>query len=310
MPPKGHNGGVTMPESQPQEAPLDHRWLAEMIEHALTEDLGGNPGRDVTTQATIAADAVVTGELVAREAGILAGVDVLDEILRQVALRWGLQVPKVKVHCADGDSVRPGDVIAEVAGPGHVILTAERTLLNFMSHASGIATHTRLWADALAGTEARVLDTRKTTPMLRELEKYAVRCGGGVNKRRGLYDVALIKDNHVVAAGGVAEAIVAVKTRFPDVGVQVEVERLAQAHEAIDAGARFLMLDNMSESAMIEVVREVRAREGEVGKVELEATGGLTLDRASAVAATGVDYLSVGALTHSSPALDLALDLH
>jgi nicotinate-nucleotide pyrophosphorylase (carboxylating) len=264
----------------------------------------------VTTQATIAADAVVTGELVAREAGVLAGIDVLDEVLRQVAKRWGLPVPTVKVLVADGSPVRPGDVIAEVAGPGHVILSAERTLLNLMSHASGIATHTRMWADALAGTEARVLDTRKTTPMLRELEKYAVRCGGGVNKRMGMFDVALIKDNHVVATGGVAEAILAVKARFPDVGIQVEVERLAQAHEAIDAGARFLMLDNMTDSAMAEVVREVRAREGEVGRVELEATGGLTLERASAVAATGVDYLSVGALTHSSPALDLALDLH
>jgi nicotinate-nucleotide pyrophosphorylase (carboxylating) len=299
-----------MPETQPQDAPLDPRWLADMIERALTEDLGGNPGRDVTTQATIAEDAVVTGELVARESGILAGIDVLDEILRQVAARWDLPVPQVRVLMKDGESLNPRDVIAEFAGLGRVILTAERTLLNVMSHASGIATHTRMWADALAGTAARVLDTRKTAPMLRELEKYAVRCGGGVNKRMGLYDVALIKDNHVVAVGGVAEAIVAVKMRFPDVAIQVEVERLAQAHEAIDAGARFLMLDNMSESAMIEVVREVRAREGEVGKVEFEATGGLTIDRAAAVAATGVDYLSVGALTHSSPALDLALDLH
>ncbi len=299
-----------MPETQPQDAPLDRRWLAAMIERALTEDLGGNPGRDVTTQATIAEDAVVTGELVARESGVLAGIDVLDEILRQVAVRWNLPVPEVRVFKKDGESVSPHDVIAEFAGLGRVILTAERTLLNLMSHASGIATHTRMWADALVGTTARVLDTRKTTPMLRELEKYAVRCGGGVNKRMGLYDVALIKDNHVVAVGGVAEAIAAVQTHFPGVAIQVEVERLAQAHEAIDAGARFLMLDNMSESAMIEVVREVRAREGEVGRVELEATGGLTLGRAAAVAATGVDYLSVGALTHSSPALDLALDLH
>jgi nicotinate-nucleotide pyrophosphorylase (carboxylating) len=299
-----------MPETQPQDAPLDPRWLADTIERALTEDLGGNPGRDVTTQATIAPDALVTGELVARDKGVLAGTDVLDEIFRQVALRWKAPVPEVRVFMKDGERLNPHDVVAEFAGLGRVILTAERTLLNLMSHASGIATHTRLWADALAGTTARVLDTRKTTPTLRELEKYAVRCGGGVNKRMGLYDVALIKDNHVVAVGGVAEAIAAVQTHFPGVAIQVEVERLAQAHEAIDAGARFLMLDNMSESAMIEVVREVRAREGEVGRVDLEATGGLTLDRAAAVAATGVDYLSVGALTHSSPALDLALDLH
>jgi nicotinate-nucleotide pyrophosphorylase (carboxylating) len=299
-----------MPESLPQDDPLDDEWILDVVRRALTEDLGGDPGRDVTTQATIAADAYVTGELVARESGVVAGLAVVGATLGEVARRWNLEEPSVVLRCADGDRVAPHDVIAELAGPGHVILTAERTLLNLVSHASGIATHTRLWADALEGTPARVLDTRKTTPLLRELDKYAVRCGGGVNKRMGLYDVAMIKDNHVIAAGGIAQAIEAVRGRFPDVAIQVEVERLAQAHEAVDAGARFLMLDNMPNEAMTEVVTEIRAREGEVGRVEFEATGGLTLERAASVASTGVDYMSVGALTHSSPTLDLALDLH
>jgi nicotinate-nucleotide pyrophosphorylase (carboxylating) len=187
-----------------------------------------------------------------------------------------------------------------------VLLVAERTALNLASRASGVATHTRRWADALEGTGARVLDTRKTTPGLRALDKYAVRCGGGTNKRMGLYDVAMVKDNHVVAAGSVSAAVRAVRTRFPDVLVQVEADTLEQALEAIDAGARFLLLDNMATPLLRDVVAAVRAREE---SVELEATGNLTLDRAREVAETGVDYLSVGGLTHSSPILDLALDL-
>ncbi|HWS58659.1 MAG TPA: carboxylating nicotinate-nucleotide diphosphorylase, partial [Actinotalea sp.] len=175
--------------------------------------------------------------------------------------------------------------------------------------ASGVATHTRRWALALAGTGATVLDTRKTTPGLRDLEKYAVRCGGGDNKRMGLYDVAMVKDNHVAAAGSVAAAVAAVRARFPDVPIQVEADTRAQAMEAIDAGARFLLLDNMATPVLREVVAAVRAREPQVGRVELEATGNLTLERAAEVASTGVDHLSVGGLTHSSPILDLALDL-
>jgi len=173
---------------------------------------------------------------------------------------------------------------------------------------AGAATHTRRFADALAGTGAQVLDTRKTTPGLRELEKYAVRCGGGTNKRMGLYDVAMVKDNHVAAAGGsVTAAVEAIRARFPGVAIQVEADTLAQAMEAIDAGADFLLLDNMPTPLLRSVVDAVRARPGHV---ELEATGNLTLERAAEVAGTGVDYLSVGALTHSSPILDLALDLY
>jgi nicotinate-nucleotide pyrophosphorylase (carboxylating) len=299
-----------MPETLNQHQPLDPEWLTDAVTRALDEDLGGNPGQDVTTQAIIDPESSVTGEVVVREAGVVAGIPVLQEVLAQVATRFTLDVPWVSALKQDGDRVKPGDVIAEVAGSGHVILVAERTILNFLCRASGIATHTRQWADALKGTGTKVLDTRKTLPTFREWEKYAVRCGGGVNKRMGLYDVAMIKDNHVIAAGGVMNAIEAVRDRFPGVAVQVEVERLSQAVEAIEAGAQFLLLDNMADSGMREIVEYVRSQEPKPGAIKLEATGGMTLERAPKVAAIGVDYISVGSLTHSSDALDLALDLH
>jgi nicotinate-nucleotide pyrophosphorylase (carboxylating) len=298
-----------MPEDLPQDQALDSSWLTDMVHRTLTEDLGGDPGRDVTTQGTIAADALVTAAVVVREAGVVAGMPVIAEALTQVSSRLGLPVPTLTARVSDGDRVTAGTVAATIEGRGHVVLIAERTILNLMSRASGIATHTRQWADALEGTGAQVLDTRKTTPMLRELEKYAVRCGGGTNKRFGLYDCAMVKDNHIVAAGSVAGAIDAIQERFPQVPIQVEVENPQQALEAIDAGARFLMLDNMSVAQMAALVQTVRALEPAVGQVALEATGGLTLERARTVAQTGVDYMSVGALTHSSPILDLALDL-
>ena len=299
-----------MPEDLPQDRPLDAEWLTRVVTAALDEDLGGTPGRDVTTQATIDRDAVVSGAVVVRAPGVLAGIDVVREVTDQVAARLGLAAPMVERLAADGNRVSVGDVVATVVGPGHVVLIAERTLLNLMSRASGIATHTRRWADALEGTGARVLDTRKTTPGLRELEKYAVRCGGGINKRFGLFDCAMVKDNHIVAAGSVSGAIAAIAARFPDVPIQVEVESRAQAFEALDAGVRFLMLDNMTPGEMAELIAEVRAQQGPYGAVRFEATGGLTLQNAADVAASGVDFMSVGALTHSSPILDLALDLH
>ncbi len=198
---------------------------------------------------------------------------------------------------------RRGERLATVSGPTRTLLTAERTALNLLCRMSGVATHTRKWADALEGTCATVLDTRKTTPGLRVLEKYAVRAGGGTNKRMGLYDVAMIKDNHKLAAGSITEAYRRVRERFPDLTVQVEVETVAEAVEAVDAGATFLLLDNMAP----ELLREVVAAVG--GRAELEATGRLTLDVARAYGETGVDYLSVGGLTHSSPILDIGLDL-
>ena len=263
----------------------------------------------MTTQATVAPREPGVAHLVARASGVVAGLPLVAEVVGQVALRFGLEPARVEVLVPDGDAVSPGQVLAVLRGPVQVLLISERTVLNLVSRASGVATHTRRWADALDGTGAQVLDTRKTTPGLRELEKYAVRCGGGTNKRMGLYDVAMVKDNHVVAAGSVTAAVAAVRTRFPEVDVQVEADTRDQALEALDAGARFLLLDNMATGVLTDVVAAVRAREGELGPVELEATGNLTLDRAREVAATGVDYLSVGGLTHSSPILDLALDL-
>ncbi|MDM8083495.1 carboxylating nicotinate-nucleotide diphosphorylase [Cellulomonas cellasea] len=280
-----------------------------MVALALDEDLGAAPGRDVTSQATVPAEELGAGRLVAREPGVVAGLVVVQEVLDQVAARLGLAAATCEQRVPDGTRVERGDVLAVLAGPVQALLVAERTLLNLASRASGVATHTRRWADALEGSGAQVLDTRKTTPGLRELEKYAVRCGGGTNKRMGLHDVAMVKDNHVVATGSVAAAVRAVRARFPEAAIQVEADTLDQALEAIEAGARFLLLDNMPAPVLREVVAAVRAREAAVGRVELEATGNLTLDGAAEVAATGVDYMSVGALTHSSPILDLALDL-
>jgi nicotinate-nucleotide pyrophosphorylase (carboxylating) len=194
--------------------------------------------------------------------------------------------------------------VLRVSGPAAAVLGAERTLLNFLTHLSGIASSTRRWADAVAGTGAAIRDTRKTTPGLRLLEKYAVRCGGGVNHRMGLGDAALIKDNHVAAAGGVAKAIEAVRAFAPEVPLEVECDTLAEVRESLGAGARFILLDNMSLDALRAAVAEARRYPG----VRLEASGGLRLETARDVAACGVDYLAVGALTHSSPALDLGLD--
>jgi nicotinate-nucleotide pyrophosphorylase (carboxylating) len=288
---------------------LDPVWIRDVVARALDEDLGVAPGRDVTTQATVPEEETGAAHLVARAGGVVAGLVIVAEVLAQVADRLALPDAAVELRVQDGAAVAAGDVLAVLTGPVQVLLVAERTLLNFASHASGVATHTRRWADALAGSGAQVLDTRKTTPGLRALEKYAVRCGGGSNKRMGLYDVAMVKDNHVVAAGSVAAAVTAVRSHFPDVVVQVEADTLAQALEAVGAGARFLLLDNMATPLLAQVVDAVRASERRTGRVELEATGNLTLARAAEVAGTGVDYLSVGALTHSSPILDLALDL-
>lgn len=290
-------------------AALDPAWLTRTVAVALDEDLGAAPGRDVTTQATVDPDVRGEAHLVAREAGVVAGLPVVAEVLRQVTERLGLAAAAVDQRVPDGSRVARGDVLAVLTGPVQALLVAERTALNLASRASGVATHTRRWAEALAGSGAQVLDTRKTTPGLRELEKYAVRCGGGTNKRMGLHDVAMVKDNHVVAAGGVAAAVEAVRARFPGVTIQVEADTTEQALEAVGVGARFLLLDNMPTPVLAATVAAVRALEPAVGRVELEATGNLTLDRAAEVAATGVDYLSVGALTHSSPILDLALDL-
>lgn len=276
-----------------------------LVRTALEEDLGPDH-LDVTTLATIPAEQVQAAEVVARADGVLAGAPAIAVVFAAVAGLIGVRVPTVDLLVEDGAAVTAGDVVARVAGPIRAVLVGERTMLNILCRLSGVATHTRRWADALDGTGAMVLDTRKTTPGMRHLEKYAVRAGGGTNKRMGLYDVAMIKDNHKLAAGSVSAAYNAVHTAYPAVDIQVEVTTVAEAEEAYAAGARFIMCDNMGVGLLRETVKALRDRPE---RVEIEATGGLTLEVARDYALTGVDYLSVGALTHSAPILDLALDL-
>lgn len=278
---------------------------ARVIATALEEDLGPL-SLDVTTMATIPAAQRSRAVVVARAPGVVAGVPAIAQTLNAVAVRLGWEPVAVEPVAVDGQRVVRGDVLATLDGPTRTILVAERTLLNILSRTSGVATHTRRWADELVGTSCTVLDTRKTTPGLRALEKYAVRCGGGTNKRMGLYDVAMIKDNHKLAAGSLTAAYAAIRSDFPDVPIQVEVTTTAEALESIAIGARFLLCDNMSTDLLAATVDAVRAT-GET--VEIEATGGLTVEVAAAYAATGCDYMSVGGLTHSSPILDIALDL-
>jgi nicotinate-nucleotide pyrophosphorylase (carboxylating) len=287
-------------------AGLDAREVARVVRAALDEDFRYGP--DVTSAATVAGR-TVAAEVVAREAGVLAGVPValavLDLIGGYLGDFNGSSSPTATVLVPDGARIAAGQAVLRVSGPAPAVLGAERTMLNFVTHLSGIATATRAWADAIAGTGAAVRDTRKTTPGLRALEKYAVRCGGGENHRMGLGDAALVKDNHIAAAGGVGAAVRAVGAAAPDgLVVEVECDSVAQVRQALDAGARFLLLDNMPLASLREAVAVARRYDG----VRLEASGGLTLACAREVALTGVDYLSVGALTHSSRALDLGLD--
>lgn len=275
---------------------LDPAEVERVVRTALAEDL--HLGPDVTTLATIPEQMNGGAELVARAPGVIAGLYVAEAVFDDGTGRISV-VHKV----ADGDRVSPGDVLMTVHGPLRAILTAERTALNMLTHLSGIASLTRLWADAVAVSGARVRDTRKTLPGLRLLEKYAVRCGGGVNHRMTLGDAALIKDNHVAAAGSVAAAYLAVRGIAPDVVVEVECDSLEQVAEAVGAGADLILLDNFGLDDMR------RAVELFGDQVLLEASGGLRLEQAADVAATGVDYLAVGALTHSAPALDIGLDL-
>ena len=288
-------------------AGLDVGAVARVVRAALDEDFRYGP--DVTSAATVAGRRV-TADVVAREAGVLAGVPVALVVLDLITEFLGGPDGGVSrsVLVADGARIGAGEAVLRVSGPALAVLGAERTMLNFLTHLSGIATATRAWADAIAGTGAAVRDTRKTTPGLRALQKYAVRCGGGENHRMGLGDAALVKDNHVAAAGGVGAAVRAVDsaTRSAGAGLVIEVEcdSVAQVREALDAGARFLLLDNMPLASLREAVAVARSFDG----VRLEASGGLTLGCAREVAETGVHYLAVGALTHSSRALDLGLD--
>jgi nicotinate-nucleotide pyrophosphorylase (carboxylating) len=285
-------------------AGLDAGEVGRVVAAALDEDFRYGP--DVTSAATVAGRAL-TADVAARQAGVLAGVPVALAVLDLLPGARSGESAKVAraVGVPDGARIGPGDAVLRVSGPASAVLGAERTMLNFLTRLSGIATATRAWVDAVAGTGAVIRDTRKTTPGLRAVEKYAVRCGGGENHRMGLGDAALIKDNHVAAAGGVAGAVAAVRSAAAGVALEVECDSLPQVREALAAGARFLLLDNMGTGALREAVAVARAYDG----VRLEASGGLRLATARDVALTGVDYLAVGALTHSSPALDLGLDV-
>jgi nicotinate-nucleotide pyrophosphorylase (carboxylating) len=296
---------------------LDAPDVVRAVRAALDEDFRYGP--DVTSAATVAGR-TLTADVVAREAGVVAGLPValavLDLLGEYVAdstepgprspSPGGRAGPAVSgaALVADGARIGPGDAVLRVSGDAVAVLGAERTMLNFLTHLSGIATATRAWADAVAGTGAVVRDTRKTLPGLRALEKYAVRCGGGENHRMGLGDAALVKDNHVAAAG-VAAAVRAVRAAArPGLAIEVECDSVAQVREALAAGARFILLDNMPVPVLREAVALARGYDG----VRLEASGGLWLSNARAVAETGVDYLAVGALTHSARVLDLGLD--
>ena len=267
----------------------------DLIKRALAEDLQG--GEDITSIATVSGTEKVAADFVARKSGVLAGIDMARAVLEEVGLT------DIAVLVQDGTSVKAGTVLMTVRGDTRAILLAERTALNFLGHLSGIATLTRIWVDAIAGTTCEIRDTRKTTPGMRLLEKYAVRMGGGRNHRMSLSDAALIKDNHIVAAGGVAEAFSQVRAKYPTSDIEIEVDTLEQLKEVLPLKPDLVLLDNMSPAQCAEAVSLV------AGTTKLEASGGISLESAKAYAATGVNYLAIGALTHSAPVFDIGLDL-
>ncbi|MGF0226048.1 carboxylating nicotinate-nucleotide diphosphorylase [Dietzia natronolimnaea] len=270
------------------------------IRRALEEDLRYGP--DATSLATVPADSRATARLATRSDGVVAGLPLIGMVLTEVL---GDDY-SVTLSAGDGDRVSAGDVVAEITAPTRGLLTAERTLLNLVCHLSGVATATRAWADELSGTGCAVRDTRKTMPGMRLLQKYAVRCGGGVNHRLGLGDAVLVKDNHVVAAGGVVPALAAVRERFPDLPCEVEVDSLEQLDQMLDAGVDLVLLDNFP---VWQTQMAVQRRNAISPRTRLESSGGLGLDVAADYARCGVDFLAVGGLTHSVAVLDLGLDM-
>ncbi|MBF6340580.1 carboxylating nicotinate-nucleotide diphosphorylase [Nocardia abscessus] len=283
------------------DAALDRDEVLRLIRAALDEDLRYGP--DVTTTATVPADAVIKASVVSREPGTVAGIDagllVLDEVI-------GASDYEITDRVADGTRVSPGQSVLTLIAPTRGLLTAERTMLNLVCHLSGIATATAAWVDAVAGTHCRIRDSRKTLPGLRALQKYAVRVGGGVNHRMGLGDAALIKDNHVVAAGSVVEALRAVRAAAPHIACEVEVDSLEQLDAVLAENVELVLLDNFP---LWQTQAAVQRRNAASPQTKLESSGGLSLDVAADYARTGVDYLAVGALTHSVRVLDLGLDM-
>jgi nicotinate-nucleotide pyrophosphorylase (carboxylating) len=296
--PAGSAGGAgTAPSagSDPERALAER--FRPVIRAALEEDLGR--GGDPTSQE-LAGEAAA--RLVARSGGVVAGLAGVEVTLVEAAARLGLPPGRFLAAATDGDRVAAAAVLGRVAGPARVLLAAERTMLNLVGHLSGVATLTAAYVSRVDGTGAVIRDTRKTTPGLRLLEKYAVRCGGGRNHRLGLYDALLVKDNHIRAAGGLAAAVEAARAAAPGLALEVEADTLEQVAEALDAGCDLVLLDNMDPATMARAV--VMAR----GKARTEASGGITLATVREVAQTGVDFVAVGALTHSAAALDVALD--
>jgi nicotinate-nucleotide pyrophosphorylase (carboxylating) len=267
----------------------------DLIRRALAEDLAG--GQDITSVATVSGNERVVADFVARKAGVIAGIEMAVATLREVG------ISDIQVHLNDGDLVTPGSVLMTVRGDTRAILLAERTALNFLGHLGGIATLTNTWVEAIAGTSCTIRDTRKTTPGMRLLEKAAVVAGGGANHRLSLSDAALIKDNHIAAAGSVSAAFSKVRAAFPDAFVEIEVDSLEQLREVATQNPDLVLLDNMTPAQCKEAVAFV------AGRFELEASGGISLENALAYAQSGVHYLAIGALTHSAPVLDIGLDM-
>ena len=277
-------------------APLSPVLVEAAVKSALEEDLGLTG--DITTNATVPPDAVATAVIAARKPGVIAGLQLAEAAFRALD-------PACEFHAlaSDGTSVTAQDVVARIAGNARALLTAERVALNYLGRLSGIASLTRIYVDKVAGTKARIVDTRKTTPGLRALEKYAVRCGGGQNHRAGLFDAVLIKDNHIVAAGGLANAIESARRLAGHmVKIEVEVDTLDQLDVVLKHGADAVLLDNMTASQLQRAVEMIG------GRCLAEASGGVNLDTVRSIAETGVDLISIGALTHSAAVLDLGLD--
>ena len=273
---------------------LDPSAYRRLVREALAEDVG--PG-DLTTTATVPADVRMSAAIVAKMPCVIAGLDVAREVFAMV----DSAIEFVELR-SDGDLCHAGDRVATVGGPAAGILTAERTALNFLQHLSGIATRAREFVEA-GGGRIRILDTRKTIPGLRALAKYAVVCGGGRNHRAGLYDGILIKDNHIAAAGGVAEAVRRVRATGSLLPIEVEADTLDQVDAAVEAGADIVMLDNMDDETVQAAIRRIG------GRAQVELSGGMTVDRVRRFAGSGADYVSIGAMTHSAPAVDLSLDV-
>jgi nicotinate-nucleotide pyrophosphorylase (carboxylating) len=273
---------------------LSPNHIFQQVKDAIAEDLAG--GQDITSVATILESAVVNAEFISRSAGVVSGLHVAAAVLEYCGINH------YEVLVDEGAKVSAGKVLITAQGNTRKLLLAERSALNFLSHLSGISTLTNQWVLAVSGTKCQIRDTRKTTPGLRHLEKFAVRMGGGVNHRLGLSQAALIKDNHILATGSISKAFNAIKKEFPGKEIEIEVDSIEQLKEVISLKPELILLDNMSVEQCIEAVSIT------AGSVALEASGGITINNAKAYAATGVNYLAIGALTHSAPTLDIGLD--